>query len=48
MVALTALSEGPSSPIRTLLVEAAEKNVNDRVSLADRAAAILADPTSVR
>jgi uncharacterized protein YPO0396 len=44
MVALTALSEGPASPIRTLLVEAAEKNANDRVSLADRAAAIIADP----
>ncbi|ASR09431.1 hypothetical protein E0I74_03260 [Rhizobium laguerreae] len=48
MVALTALNEGASSPIRTLLVEAAEKKPNDRVSLADRAAAILADPPSVR
>ncbi|WP_245517869.1 hypothetical protein, partial [Rhizobium leguminosarum] len=48
MVALTALNEGPSSPIRTLLVEAAEKKPNDRVNLADRAAAILADPPSVR
>lgn len=44
MVALTALNEGPSSPIRTLLTDAAEKNPNDRVSLADRAAAIIADP----
>ncbi|MBY3208065.1 coiled-coil domain-containing protein [Rhizobium laguerreae] len=48
MVTLTALNEGPSSPIRTLLVEAAEKKPNDRVNLADRAAAILADPPSVR
>ncbi|MBY5568793.1 hypothetical protein HFO55_16335 [Rhizobium leguminosarum] len=48
MVALTALNEGASSPIRTLLVEAAEKKPNDRVNLADRAAAILADPPSVR
>ncbi|EJT04575.1 hypothetical protein [Rhizobium sp. CCGE 510] len=44
MVALTALNEGPSSPIRTLLAEAAEKSPNDRVSLADRATAIIADP----
>ena len=44
MVALTALKEGPSSPIRTLLLDAAERNPNDRVSLADRAAAIIADP----
>ncbi|MGO6681552.1 hypothetical protein [Rhizobium leguminosarum] len=48
MVALTALNEGPSSPIRALLVEGAEKSPNDRVNLADRAAAILADPPSVR
>ncbi|MGO7418480.1 hypothetical protein ACCS64_40375, partial [Rhizobium ruizarguesonis] len=39
MVALTALNEGPSSPIRTLLVDAAETNPNDRVSLVDGAAA---------
>ncbi|MBX4926919.1 hypothetical protein [Rhizobium binae] len=44
MVALTALNEGPSSPIRTLLPDAGAKNPNDRVSLADRAAAIIANP----
>ncbi|MBY3594357.1 coiled-coil domain-containing protein [Rhizobium bangladeshense] len=44
MVALTALSEGPSSPIRTLLPDAANNNPNDRVSLAERAAAIFANP----
>ncbi|MBX4866355.1 MULTISPECIES: hypothetical protein [Rhizobium] len=44
MVALTALSEGPSSPIRTLLPDAANNNPNDRVSLAERAAAIIANP----
>ncbi|AIC28690.1 chromosome segregation SMC protein [Rhizobium etli bv. mimosae str. IE4771] len=44
MVALTALNEGPSSPIRTLLPDAGTKNPNDRVSLADRAAAIIANP----
>ncbi|ARM89682.1 chromosome segregation SMC protein [Rhizobium sp. CIAT894] len=44
MVALTALNEGPSSPIRSLLPDAAEKTSGDRVSLADRAAAIIADP----
>ena len=48
MVALTALNEGPSSPIRALLQDSAEKNPNDRVSLADRAAAIIADPPRVR
>ena len=48
MVALTALNEGPSSPIRSLLQDSAEKNPNDRVSLADRAAAIIADPPHVR
>jgi len=48
MVALTALNEGPSSPIRTLLADTAEKNPNDRISLADRAAAIIADPERVR
>lgn len=44
MVALTALNEGPSSPIHTLLPDAAEKNPGDRVSLADRAAALIANP----
>nr|WP_210303863.1 hypothetical protein [Rhizobium esperanzae] len=44
MVALTALNEGPSSPIRSLLPDAAEKTSGDRVSLADRAASIIADP----
>ncbi|MBB4571868.1 hypothetical protein [Rhizobium lentis] len=44
MVALTALNEGPSSPIRTLLADAGSKNPNDRVSLADRVAAIIANP----
>ncbi|WP_064695513.1 hypothetical protein [Rhizobium aegyptiacum] len=44
MVALTALNEGPSSPIRSLLPDAGNKNPNDRVSLADRAAAIIAHP----
>ena len=48
MVALTALNEGPSSPIRSLLQDSVEKNPNDRVSLADRAAAIIADPPRVR
>ena len=48
MLALTALNEGPSSPIRTLLADTAEKNPNDRISLADRAAAIIADPERVR
>ncbi|PDT27322.1 hypothetical protein CO660_23230 [Rhizobium sp. L9] len=44
MVALTALNEGPSSPIRALLPDAGNKNPSDRVSLADRAAAIIANP----
>ncbi|SCB60529.1 hypothetical protein GA0061105_111100 [Rhizobium aethiopicum] len=44
MVALTALNEGPSSPIRSLLPDTGNKNPNDRVSLADRAAAIIAHP----
>ncbi|MBX4969853.1 hypothetical protein [Rhizobium binae] len=44
MVALTALNEGPSSPIRTLLPDAGAKNPTDRISLADRAAAIIANP----
>lgn len=48
MVALTALNEGPSSPIHALLPDSAEKNPNDRTSLADRAAAIIADPPGVR
>ncbi|EJC77537.1 hypothetical protein [Rhizobium hidalgonense] len=43
MVALTALNEGPSSPIRALLPDAAETSPSDRVSLADRAAAVIAD-----
>ncbi|EJC80984.1 hypothetical protein Rleg4DRAFT_2654 [Rhizobium leguminosarum bv. trifolii WSM2297] len=43
MVALTALNEGPSSPIRALLPDTAEKIPSDRVSLADRAATIIAD-----
>ncbi|MBW9056287.1 hypothetical protein [Rhizobium mesosinicum] len=45
VVALTALKEGSSSPIRSLLPEGGEKKgPNDRVNLADRAAAIIADP----
>ncbi|MGO4198206.1 hypothetical protein AB4Z13_22875 [Rhizobium sp. YAF28] len=45
MVALTALKEGPSSPILSLLPDGGEKKgANDRVNLADRAAAIIADP----
>ena len=45
MVALTALKEGPPSPILPLLPEGREKKgANDRVNLADRAAAIIADP----
>ena len=44
MVALTALEEGPSSPILSLLPDREKKGPNDRVNLADRAAAIIADP----
>jgi predicted nucleic acid-binding Zn-ribbon protein len=44
MVALTALNEGPSSPIRSLLSEGTETTTNDRLNLADRAAAIIAKP----
>jgi chromosome segregation ATPase len=44
MVALTALDEGPSSPILPLLPGREKKGPNERVNLADRAAAIIADP----
>lgn len=44
MVALTALDEGPSSPIVSLLSKVPEREPGDRVSLADRAAAIIANP----
>lgn len=45
MVALTALKEGSSSPILPLLPDSREKKgQNERINLADRAAAIIADP----
>ncbi|NNH33749.1 hypothetical protein C9413_31580, partial [Rhizobium sp. SEMIA 4085] len=44
MVALTALNEGPSSPIRDLLPEDAGNEEGERVSLAQRAATILSQP----
>jgi chromosome segregation ATPase len=43
MVALTAATEGPSSPIHKLLDEAPETSGNDRVSLADRAREAIAE-----
>ena len=44
VVALTALKEGPSSPILSLMPDKPKTGSNDRVNLADRAAAIIADP----
>ncbi|SCW67610.1 hypothetical protein SAMN02927900_03746 [Rhizobium mongolense subsp. loessense] len=44
MVALTALNEGPSSPIRDLLPEDAGAEEGERVSLAQRVATILSQP----
>jgi chromosome segregation ATPase len=45
VLALTAINEGPSSPIRGLLPENAEGEERDRLDLAQRAAAILSEPT---
>ncbi|MDM9622528.1 hypothetical protein [Rhizobium sp. S96] len=44
MVALTALNEGPSSPIRDLLPEPAEPREGERLDLAQRAATVLSEP----
>jgi hypothetical protein len=44
MVALTAINEGPPSPIRDLLPENAGREQAERVSLAERAATILSEP----
>jgi chromosome segregation ATPase len=44
MVALTALNEGPSSPILGLLLETTERSEGERIDLAQRAATILSEP----
>ncbi|KQV83767.1 hypothetical protein [Rhizobium sp. Root1220] len=44
MVALTAINEGPSSPIRDLLPEPVESQDGERINLAQRAATILSEP----
>jgi len=44
MVALTAINEGKSSPIRELLPETAETKEGERIDLAQRAATILSQP----
>jgi len=44
MVALTAINEGPSSPIRDLLPDANEPQDGERINLAQRAATILSEP----
>jgi chromosome segregation ATPase len=44
MVALTAINEGPSSPIRDLLPDGAATQEGERIDLAQRAATILSEP----
>jgi hypothetical protein len=44
MVALTALNEGPSSPILGLLPESTQRSEGERIDLAQRAATILSEP----
>ncbi|WP_018897074.1 hypothetical protein [Rhizobium sp. 2MFCol3.1] len=44
MVALTAINEGKSSPIRELLPETTETKEDERIDLAQRAATILSQP----
>ncbi|WP_040677271.1 hypothetical protein [Rhizobium mesoamericanum] len=44
MVALTAINEGPSSPIRDLLPDATDHPDGERINLAQRAATILSEP----
>jgi predicted nucleic acid-binding Zn-ribbon protein len=44
MVALTAINEGPSSPIRDLLPDGATTQEGERIDLAQRAATILSEP----
>ena len=44
MVALTAINEGPSSPIRDLLPDATDAQDGERINLAQRAATILSEP----
>jgi hypothetical protein len=44
MVALTAINEGASSPIRNLLPDAGENQDGERINLAQRAATILSEP----
>ncbi|MBB3541178.1 MULTISPECIES: hypothetical protein [unclassified Rhizobium] len=44
MVALTAINEGPTSPIRDLLPDAADHQDGERINLAQRAATILSEP----
>ncbi|KRB61902.1 hypothetical protein ASE04_20555 [Rhizobium sp. Root708] len=44
MVALTALQEGASSPIRDLLPEATDPQDGERIDLAQRAATVLSEP----
>ncbi|MBB3398474.1 hypothetical protein [Rhizobium sp. BK068] len=44
MVALTAINEGPSSPIRDLLPDATDALDGERINLAQRAATILSEP----
>ncbi len=44
MVALTAINEGPSSPIRDLLPDVADNEDGERINLAQRAATILSEP----
>lgn len=44
MVALTAINEGPTSPIRDLLPDAADHLDGERINLAQRAATILSEP----
>ncbi len=44
MVALTAINEGPTSPIRDLLPETSEEKEGERINLAQRAATILSEP----
>jgi hypothetical protein len=43
MVALTAINEGPSSPIRDLLPDSAATPEGERIDLAQRAATILSE-----
>ena len=44
MVALTAINEGPSSPIRDLLPDGTDNQDGERINLAQRAATILSEP----